>query len=103
MHILSGHTSRVMHVSFDAAGDFLVSASVDGSVFFWDLAANPPILAKQIQGLVDKHLVTKWSVSWNDEKGILAFPGRNKQIVVMEKNSWQVLYCIKNDALNVRI
>lgn len=92
-----------MHVSFDCVGDYLVSASTDGSVFFWDLVSSPPNLTKQLPALVDKHLQTKWSVSWNSEKGSLAFPGKNKQIVVMEKDTWQVLYNIKHEALNVII
>jgi len=90
---LTGHTYPIIHLSIDCKGDYLLSASSNGAVYIWDLIATPPLLIKKFEGLIDKQ-ATGWNASWNDSKGLLAFPGRNKSIVVMEKDSWQILYNI---------
>ena len=99
--VLSGHKKAIIHLSFDICGDYLVSASTDGSVYIWDMVGENPIISKKLEDVIDKNLNSTWNISWNSFKGTLAFPGKGKQVVVMEKDTWEVLYYLKHEQLNV--
>lgn len=98
--VLSGHSKPIIHVSFDCQGDYLASASTDGSLFIWDLTSDPP-LCKKFFNVLEKNSTSAWNVSWNVFKGVIAFPGIDKQITVMEKDTWQILYHLGNQNLSV--
>jgi WD40 repeat protein/energy-coupling factor transporter ATP-binding protein EcfA2 len=55
---LQGHTKPVLALASDSVGNLLASGSDDGSIFLWDLSAQPPRRTPLVEGDHDPSILT---------------------------------------------
>jgi WD40 repeat protein len=54
IHLLTGHAKTIIHISMDETGDFMISASKDGTIQVWDLIEYPPKMIKRLENAFDR-------------------------------------------------
>ncbi|KAJ3291183.1 hypothetical protein HK104_006291 [Borealophlyctis nickersoniae] len=99
MVLLKGHTRSVKSLAFDHKGDFLASAGSDGAVCIWDTRNNEGRLVKMLDGLIvssEPESNELCRISWHPSGKLFAVPGRNKDVLVVEKATFMTKYTLKD-------
>ncbi|TPX35470.1 hypothetical protein SmJEL517_g02056 [Synchytrium microbalum] len=96
---LEGHTSPVRSLAFHPKGDYLVSVARDGAVNVWDTRLEEPTCLKSfadIAGPGDTISGRHCTPAWHPTGSIFAVPGRDGDIVLIERDTWETLFTLQN-------
>ncbi|CAG8481470.1 6831_t:CDS:10 [Paraglomus occultum] len=90
--VVKGHTNSVRCVEFDPDGEFLVSSSCDGTIRVWDMRYGEPRFIKHFLGIIphtDPGDPQTCQIAWHPSGKCFAVPGDDKDVVIVNKNTWK--------------
>ncbi|KAG2171323.1 hypothetical protein INT43_002945 [Umbelopsis isabellina] len=91
---IKGHKRFVKCVEFDPKGKYLISSSCDGEVRVWDLdsaegGVSCVTTLPAIMPTSDQDSNIRGTVSWRPDGSCFAIPGKDKDIHLIARDSWQ--------------
>ncbi|CAO3679543.1 unnamed protein product [Umbelopsis ramanniana] len=98
---IKGHKKFVKCVEFDPKGDFLISSACDGEVRVWDLdsAEGGVSCVATLPSIVpstDQDSNIRATVSWRPNGAAFAVPGKNKDVQLIGRGTWQPIAVLKD-------